>query len=640
MTIKAFKKLCMKASTKKADQIHDYYINLEEIVQETIDEESSELQKQLESTKNQLEKEAAKNSDLEQVIESKKRTTELAGVLYISVNIKDIQRGIWKLGSTKNEKGRLCSYNTGECDGLIQYMKVFKCANCLLAEKLTEAYLKANNFHYRNEHHQLDLTKMIDICNMFVVFVNELYVENSNIDEQIIVMAIKLRSNSVTKDEISRIIQEQALAPTTINNITTNNNTINNKLIIKTKKTMRYMGVPKNRIHEIDEIQAASPLANDNEETIINTTPTEIPAEKIPEPTLIDVITEKIPVKATIAKKEKTSQYTGVSKHKNKWIAHIQYKGKQQHIGMFENEIDAAKAYDAKVQEFYGNSGKINVYDETEMDKKIEPEIVPKETPEPKFEPTNSKYPNLDRFCATIDATTLSPKTKKDYISILRAICQTVDTDADWVLQNSDYIFENMKTKSFYVQKSCINVLLALFKHVPYLKDDYSDSYISWVEKYKIIKSPENKPDTAKTMIIAWDDIIKKRDLLDPTSYEYFVLCIYTYIDPNLDFRLIQICTTEPEVFKDNYLLITNMAMVLCTKKQRFIIPKNLEIIIRISLLQQPREYLVTAKRNNEPYENSHAYNTFIGRVLHNIFGNDMCLRVLRNSFARYNKSE
>ena len=54
MTIKTFKKLCLKADTKKAEQIHEYYINLEEILQEVINEESSELKLQLETQTNKM----------------------------------------------------------------------------------------------------------------------------------------------------------------------------------------------------------------------------------------------------------------------------------------------------------------------------------------------------------------------------------------------------------------------------------------------------------------------------------------------------------------------------------------------------------------------------------------------------------
>ena len=48
LTIETFKKYCMKAGTKKADEIHDYFIKLEEILHEIIKEESDELKLQLE----------------------------------------------------------------------------------------------------------------------------------------------------------------------------------------------------------------------------------------------------------------------------------------------------------------------------------------------------------------------------------------------------------------------------------------------------------------------------------------------------------------------------------------------------------------------------------------------------------------
>jgi len=47
MTINTFKKLCLKSNTKKADEIHDYFIKLEEIYHEVIDEESNELRNQM-----------------------------------------------------------------------------------------------------------------------------------------------------------------------------------------------------------------------------------------------------------------------------------------------------------------------------------------------------------------------------------------------------------------------------------------------------------------------------------------------------------------------------------------------------------------------------------------------------------------
>ena len=42
LNVKTFKSLCLKAGTKKADEIHDYYMKMEEIIQEVINEECSE----------------------------------------------------------------------------------------------------------------------------------------------------------------------------------------------------------------------------------------------------------------------------------------------------------------------------------------------------------------------------------------------------------------------------------------------------------------------------------------------------------------------------------------------------------------------------------------------------------------------
>lgn len=51
----------------------------------------------------------------------------------------------------------------------------------------------------------------------------------------------------------------------------------------------------------------------------------------------------------------KTSQYVGVSldrgRKREKWLCHIQYKGKNYHLGRFDNEEDAAACYQKNLQD-------------------------------------------------------------------------------------------------------------------------------------------------------------------------------------------------------------------------------------------------------------------------------------------------
>jgi hypothetical protein len=54
MNIETFKRFCMKAGTKKAHEMHEYYIKLEDTLHDVIREESDELKLQLENKNNEL----------------------------------------------------------------------------------------------------------------------------------------------------------------------------------------------------------------------------------------------------------------------------------------------------------------------------------------------------------------------------------------------------------------------------------------------------------------------------------------------------------------------------------------------------------------------------------------------------------
>ncbi len=61
--------------------------------------------------------------------------------------------------------------------------------------------------------------------------------------------------------------------------------------------------------------------------------------------------------------KNASSKYFGVSVYKKKWRAQIRNNNKNYNIGSFENEIDAANAYNKKAIEIYGINANINIFD-------------------------------------------------------------------------------------------------------------------------------------------------------------------------------------------------------------------------------------------------------------------------------------
>jgi len=107
MTINTFKELCIKANTQKAKMIRTYFIKLEEIIFEIINEEAKEFKElvnrqQLEIKNNQ---EIISKNELEQKINTQNILLEsyhLKNIVYI-IHIED---NLYKFGLTENIKER------------------------------------------------------------------------------------------------------------------------------------------------------------------------------------------------------------------------------------------------------------------------------------------------------------------------------------------------------------------------------------------------------------------------------------------------------------------------------------------------------------------------------------------------------
>ena len=101
----------MKAETKKADEIHDYYIKLEELLQETLNEESDELREQLKIKSNQFSELENENKKLtKHIVRKFEKKYKPGNCLYI-VSSSEIKDKV-KIGMTKNINDRLSDLST------------------------------------------------------------------------------------------------------------------------------------------------------------------------------------------------------------------------------------------------------------------------------------------------------------------------------------------------------------------------------------------------------------------------------------------------------------------------------------------------------------------------------------------------
>jgi len=136
LTINTFKKFCLKAGTKKADDIHDYYIKLEELLQETLNDELIENKILLQNTQNALQAEREK---IKSITRKRYYNQEKGDTIYIYENNSEEENSYIRVGKSKNLSGREGNYNTHNKSGRIIYAK--KCYNSDLLEKLIHQFL-------------------------------------------------------------------------------------------------------------------------------------------------------------------------------------------------------------------------------------------------------------------------------------------------------------------------------------------------------------------------------------------------------------------------------------------------------------------------------------------------------------------
>jgi hypothetical protein len=144
MTVNTFKKFCLKAGTKKADEIHDYYIKLEELLQDTMNEESNELRNQLEIKQLELEKTQKQLQQKSKLKVKKWYDSEPGHTIYALKSNQQDSNSLITIGKSKDISKREGNYHGHNQESDMFYVK--RCYNCDLAEKVL--------------HHMLDKYRM------------------------------------------------------------------------------------------------------------------------------------------------------------------------------------------------------------------------------------------------------------------------------------------------------------------------------------------------------------------------------------------------------------------------------------------------------------------------------------------------
>jgi len=236
MNIKTFKKLCLKTATQKADEIHDYFITLEEIFHEIINEESNELKEQLKLKDKELIKkeiEALKNNEKYLLKEFHEKD-----VVYL-IKVED---NLYKFGATSNIKRRIKDHYKFFGTNIIVVYCIESKDHFMLENKLKE-YLTLTNYRMENEYLGKFHTELIDIkdnqINIIIDKIKEL--NDLKTDTRKIILELK---NKII--ELETELEQYKLFKTTIIPKDVYNEFINNELDFNKDNRVTLTMVSKN----------------------------------------------------------------------------------------------------------------------------------------------------------------------------------------------------------------------------------------------------------------------------------------------------------------------------------------------------------------------------------------------------------
>ena len=228
LNVDTFKKFCLKAGTKKADEIHDYFIKLENIIHEITKEESDELKlqfEQLENSKNkELEEKLAKQKEIDNEKFLLKEYANSGSLIYI-IKVKTLKNNEYIVKIGRSEKGVLNRYNEhrnnyDECLLL----------NCFAVDKSNEfeSFIHNHSLIYPNKYKNLKTHEKE----------NELFLIGNNLTYKILLKIINDNISNYNY-KVSELLLENELLKTKINNNTSNtDNEVLTELLNLTKSLM------------------------------------------------------------------------------------------------------------------------------------------------------------------------------------------------------------------------------------------------------------------------------------------------------------------------------------------------------------------------------------------------------------------
>jgi hypothetical protein len=236
LTIKCFKSLCLKAQTKKACEIHEYYMKMEEVLHQIVEEETDELKLQLKQKENII---LEKDVEIKNSKKEKQRAVEQATIIHFPLNTECIYFGTIDNTNESGEKLIKFGHTNDLATRLIDHRK--KYTNFILV----------NAFRVQNK---VEIENLIKSYPKIKRHIRSIEVNGKNKTEIIAYDATNFTIEKLSK-YIKDIIHSKTYSIDNFNRIMKENDELNNENTILKEKIQSCNFLLEKRAIEINELQ-------------------------------------------------------------------------------------------------------------------------------------------------------------------------------------------------------------------------------------------------------------------------------------------------------------------------------------------------------------------------------------------------
>jgi len=254
LTINAFKLFCLKAGTKKADQIHEYYIKLEETLHEVINEESNELKTQLDQLKNEIvyiESNTKKEKELEKQNVLLREFGNAGSLIYV-LRVKSYENGQYIIKIGESRRGVEARYNEHKS----KYEEAVL-LDCFMVKRSRDFELFLHN------HKDIKLSNITDLQGHEQE--RELFLIGKRLSYAILLNIIKMNLNQFNDYDIEKIKTENEV----LTNLITHQTNHSNDSILNTTAVKQILDTLNSLVQDNKQLLAkVSDLEQSNKEIL------------------------------------------------------------------------------------------------------------------------------------------------------------------------------------------------------------------------------------------------------------------------------------------------------------------------------------------------------------------------------------